>query len=177
MNWITISSDDGLSSVWHQAISWTSADLLSVGPLEHNSLRPCDDIELGQHWLRKWLVAYRHQAITWTNVRLTISLVQCHSTEGNFTRDTSAIIHKNEPGNYLSKLSLKSLRGQWLVWNFNQNRTPVGLIVDHSPYCIWCSSSQVEHRHWHHNRYMYFAFTIVSAIEECVLMGLHMHSN
>ena len=25
-----------------------------------------DDIELGQHWLRQWLVARQHQAITWT---------------------------------------------------------------------------------------------------------------
>ena len=26
------------------------------------------DIYLGQHWLRQWLAAWRHQAITWTNV-------------------------------------------------------------------------------------------------------------
>ena len=26
--------------------------------------------DLGQHWLRYWLVAWRHQAITWTNVDL-----------------------------------------------------------------------------------------------------------
>ena len=29
---------------------------------------PYGDMELGQHWLRQWLVAWRHQAITWTNV-------------------------------------------------------------------------------------------------------------
>ena len=28
------------------------------------------DIDLGQHWLRQWLVAWWHQAITWTNVDL-----------------------------------------------------------------------------------------------------------
>ena len=28
------------------------------------------DMELGQHWLRLWLVAWRHQAVTWTNVDL-----------------------------------------------------------------------------------------------------------
>ena len=28
------------------------------------------DINLGQHWLREWLVAWWHQAITWTNVHL-----------------------------------------------------------------------------------------------------------
>ena len=26
--------------------------------------------DLGQHWLRQWLVAWRHQAITWTNIDL-----------------------------------------------------------------------------------------------------------
>ena len=29
---------------------------------------PYGDRDLGQHWLRLWLVACRHQAITWTNV-------------------------------------------------------------------------------------------------------------
>ena len=28
------------------------------------------DRELGQHWLREWMVTWRHQAITWTNVDL-----------------------------------------------------------------------------------------------------------
>ena len=31
---------------------------------------PYGDIHLGQHWSREWLVAWRHQAITWTNVDL-----------------------------------------------------------------------------------------------------------
>ena len=30
---------------------------------------PYDDINLGQHW-RKWLIAWWHQGITWTNVDL-----------------------------------------------------------------------------------------------------------
>ena len=29
---------------------------------------PYGDIDLGQHWVRQWLVFWRHQAITWTNV-------------------------------------------------------------------------------------------------------------
>ena len=33
-------------------------------------VKPFGDIDLGQHWLRYWLVAWRHQAITWTNVDL-----------------------------------------------------------------------------------------------------------
>ena len=37
-----------------------------------NSLWPNDAIciDLGQHWLMQWLVAWRHQAIAWTNVDL-----------------------------------------------------------------------------------------------------------
>ena len=31
---------------------------------------PYGDIDLGQHWLRWWLVAWWHQAIAWTNVGL-----------------------------------------------------------------------------------------------------------
>ena len=29
-------SDNGLWSLWHQAIMWTNADLLSIGPLGMN---------------------------------------------------------------------------------------------------------------------------------------------
>ena len=35
-----------------------------------NSLLPYGNIDLGQHWLRWWLVAWQPQAITWTNVDL-----------------------------------------------------------------------------------------------------------
>ena len=31
---------------------------------------PCGVVDLGQHWFRCWLVAWRHQAITWTNLDL-----------------------------------------------------------------------------------------------------------
>ena len=37
---------------------------------------PYGNMELGQYWLRQRLVAWRHQAITWTNVDL--SLVSSH---------------------------------------------------------------------------------------------------
>ena len=33
-------------------------------------LTHCGVINLGQHWFRWWLAAWRHQAITWTNVDL-----------------------------------------------------------------------------------------------------------
>ena len=31
---------------------------------------PYGEMDLGQHLLRQWLVAWRHQGITWTNVDL-----------------------------------------------------------------------------------------------------------
>ena len=40
---------------------------------------PCCDINLSQHW---WLVAWRHHAITWTNV--SFAKVQWHSHESKF---------------------------------------------------------------------------------------------
>ena len=33
-------------------------------------MTPYGDIDLGQHWLRWWLDAWRYQTITWTNVDL-----------------------------------------------------------------------------------------------------------
>ena len=36
MNWISIASGNGLLPVWDQAITWTNADLLSIGLLATN---------------------------------------------------------------------------------------------------------------------------------------------
>ena len=35
------------------------------------------DMHLGQHWLKKWLVVWQHQAITWTSVDLSPTTVLC----------------------------------------------------------------------------------------------------
>ena len=45
---------------------------------------------------------------------LIISEVQWQSPVGDFTRDTSAINHKNYLEDYLSKISFKSARDQWV---------------------------------------------------------------
>ena len=44
-------------------VAWGPIDLTHCG-----LVMPYGDRDLGQHWLRSWLVAWRHQAITWTNV-------------------------------------------------------------------------------------------------------------
>ena len=53
-------------------ISWDVLYMLCIMHADDqiNSLWPYDDIGLGQHWLRQWLVAWWHQAITCTNVDL-----------------------------------------------------------------------------------------------------------
>ena len=45
---------------------------------------------------------------------LIISKIQWHWSEGNFTRNTLGINHRNQLENYLPKISLKSSRGQWV---------------------------------------------------------------
>ena len=35
-------------------------------------VKPIGDINCGQHWLRWWLVAWRHKAFTWTNVDISL---------------------------------------------------------------------------------------------------------
>ena len=60
---------------------------------------------------------------------LIISEVQWHSYLGNFTRDTSTINHQNQFQNYISKISFKFPRGQWVkqwwwwwwLWCFSFN--------------------------------------------------------
>ena len=47
---------------------------------------------------------------------LIISKVQRHSSEDNFTIDTSSINHWNYLENYLSKIPFKSPWGQWVKW-------------------------------------------------------------
>ena len=50
-----------------QNVAWFKFHLTHWG-----LVTPFGDIDLGQHWLRWWLVAWRHQAITWTNVDLSV---------------------------------------------------------------------------------------------------------
>ena len=49
--------------------SFAKLDMLLIRELIHcGLLMPFGDRDLDQHWLRYWLVAWRHEAITWTNV-------------------------------------------------------------------------------------------------------------
>ena len=68
-----------LAAARQQTITWGNVDqvlschMVSLGHIQltHWGLvMPYGNRDLGQHWLRCWLVAWWHQAITWTNVDL-----------------------------------------------------------------------------------------------------------
>ena len=74
---------------------------------------PYGDSDLGQHWLRCWFVAWRHQAITWTNL-ISISEVLWHLPESNFTVSGQTTILYNEFESYSFTITTTSPRGQWV---------------------------------------------------------------
>ena len=83
-------------------IIWTNDDLFSIETLVRNFSEISIKIQTFQFKKmlskmvlverRQWLVAWRHQAITWTNVRLITGEVLRHWHEINFTGSTQAII-------------------------------------------------------------------------------------
>ena len=56
--------------MWYWTGSYYSIQQLSNCDL----VAPYCDIDLGQHWLIQWLVAWRHQAITSINVGLSLKV-------------------------------------------------------------------------------------------------------
>ena len=76
--WCWCGNVTGQSYTYMYNCSWWPGDALSViSPVMWNIkthlthcglVTPYGDRDLGQLWLRQWLVAWRHQAITWTNV-------------------------------------------------------------------------------------------------------------
>ena len=101
------------------------------------------DNDLGEHWLRYWLVAWRHQAITWTNVDLSSVW-----SSGIHLRSISSEI----PQPPFTKVSLKItyLKLNWNLPGANELRQHPH--IETSP---WCPSAKVinvdqtlTHRGW-----------------------------
>ena len=61
-----------ITEICLKSVHWTLLPHLpETNELTHCDLvMPCGDIDLGQNWFRQWIVAWRHQTITWTNVDL-----------------------------------------------------------------------------------------------------------
>ena len=74
----------------------------------HGLVTPHGDIDLAQNfWLRKQLVAWQHQAITWANVHLS-STVLWHG--GGFAGSTHEYNSKHVFGDYTYKITTKTPR-------------------------------------------------------------------
>ena len=61
-----------ISCEWGKEVTYSAHNVCSISwCLTHWGLvTPYGVEDLDQHWFRQWLVAWRHQAITWTNVDL-----------------------------------------------------------------------------------------------------------
>ena len=95
-------------------------------------MMPNGEIDLGQHWLRKWLVAWWHQIITLINVdfSLYISQFQWHSSEGNFTVSVQANVLHNEFENYVFKINVTFPNGQYLFDHSKMKQNTILSIFD-----------------------------------------------
>ena len=122
---INITSDDGLvpsgnkplymKQYWFNSIM--SLELSLQGPKCFNSLWPCDSIwwhrslsTLAQVMACCLMAPSHYPYQCW----LVVIKVLWHSSEGNYTRDTSSINHCKKLENDLSKISYKFPWGQWV---------------------------------------------------------------
>ena len=83
---------------FHACLNWLRVDHTCMRRFYCVLVTPYGEIHLGQHWFRQWLVAWRHQAIAWTNVDL--SLVR--SSDNHLRAISQEISHPS-----VIKISLK----------------------------------------------------------------------
>ena len=112
--------------------------------LGHNELTHCGlvtpynvNIDLGQHWIKSWLFAWWHQAITWTNVDISIMRSSDIHLKSISLKNTLAINQLNWLEYHLSEILFQSPRGQWVnitIW-----------LMPGNPYmCLWTMSSWIQ---------------------------------
>ena len=123
---------------------------------------PYGNTDLGQHWLRQWLIAWQHLAITWTNVDLssvefsgihvtTILLVALKVSIHEMSWKIISL--KSQPhlpgANELGKMSLKLSSAGYQIslkrdprWNISNHNT--NLVIIHvtikCPLIVWLSA-------------------------------------
>ena len=86
---------------------------------------PYGDAELCQYWLRYRLDAWCHKTSTWTNVDITISMVQWQSPEGSFTI-THLKFHSNLPGANKLTWIILCMRPANERWRYNVTPSLIG---------------------------------------------------
>ena len=116
LSWVRISSTWDLSQPWYDRECPFIAINIILQQIELviNSLWPSDVIDLGQHQLMWWLVAWRQQVITWTKVNF--SLMRFY---GIHLRVISPCVPEFE--NYSLKVTVTSLN----------ELTPCGLVMSY----------------------------------------------
>ena len=62
----------------HEYLLWVKKKWIDAKLTHCCLVTPYRGKDLGRHWFRKWLVAWRHQAITWTNVELALKFSDVH---------------------------------------------------------------------------------------------------
>ena len=96
---------------------------------------PCG-IDLGQHWFRQWLGAWRHQAITWTNSDL-ISIKPSGTIFSEILIKIHFHLKKNASENVICKMAAILSRPQCVKSLCSRVPYPVGYIELY----VWFSSS------------------------------------
>ena len=111
--------------------SWVADDLKHFNHCE--LVTQLSKINLGQHWHKKWLAAWRHQAITWTNVDLSSEGRQ----EVTFTSDTLSINYYNDIKIYIN----------WNEWSPKRSRCNVCCSIFQSSKNIASGTHLLPHVH------------------------------
>ena len=74
---------------------------------------PYGNIDLGQHWLRKWHIAWQHPAITW--VKVDLSKVFCGIHLRAILQEVLMNLIHNKCSECTFKITATSTRGQWVM--------------------------------------------------------------
>ena len=116
-------------------------------------------MELGQHWFRQWLVAWRQQAITLTNVDLSGWSCGIHLNEtfhSNFV-----IPFTKSDWNYTFKIRTTFSRVHWVNWR---------LVLAAKVWCLFLLSSVHIQLNWTRlfGGYFYCMMNISSILSPCI---------
>ena len=103
-----------------------------------NSLWPSDTIQwhLSQHWIRQWLGATRHQAITWTNVDLSTK-VFCDTHLRTIPQELLTDLFCNVFGDYIFNIATTSPRCQWVKTPIFHHGNKVKVSQENYLYLVW----------------------------------------
>ena len=125
--WVNLGTDDGLLPVWHQAITWIEADLLSIGHLviSFSEMR----IKMQQSSLKKMLLKILPSKwqpfCSGLNVlnlfipkwsTFLVLLVMCVDISFNWVKSFMQITTPNSIVSFMNRCTLIIILALWLAW-------------------------------------------------------------